>query len=55
MQELKLNYPTTKGKVYSEEEDRYLRNPPFFETAHPPLPLVAELDHPCLTISLQTL
>ncbi|CCM03819.1 uncharacterized protein FIBRA_05968 [Fibroporia radiculosa] len=24
MQELELNYPTTKGKVYSEEEDRYL-------------------------------
>jgi len=24
MQELELNYPSTKGKVYSEEEDRYL-------------------------------
>ena len=24
MQELELNYPTTKGKIYSEEEDRYL-------------------------------
>ncbi|KAG1729586.1 SNF2 family N-terminal domain-containing protein [Suillus lakei] len=24
MQELELNYPTTKGKVYSEEADRYL-------------------------------
>ncbi|EJD52770.1 SNF2 family DNA-dependent ATPase [Auricularia subglabra TFB-10046 SS5] len=24
MQELHLNYPTTKGKIYSEEEDRYL-------------------------------
>ncbi|KAG6369222.1 Homeodomain-like protein [Boletus reticuloceps] len=24
MQELEFNYPTTKGKVYSEEEDRYL-------------------------------
>ncbi|KZS93481.1 hypothetical protein SISNIDRAFT_441332 [Sistotremastrum niveocremeum HHB9708] len=24
MQELDLNYPTTKGKIYSEEEDRYL-------------------------------
>jgi len=24
MQELELNYPTTKGKVHSEEEDRYL-------------------------------
>lgn len=24
MQELELTYPTTKGKVYSEEEDRYL-------------------------------
>jgi SWI/SNF-related matrix-associated actin-dependent regulator of chromatin subfamily A member 5 len=24
MQELDLSYPTTKGKVYSEEEDRYL-------------------------------
>lgn len=24
MQELELNYPTTKGKVYSEEEDRYI-------------------------------
>ncbi|KAF7428182.1 hypothetical protein PC9H_007403 [Pleurotus ostreatus] len=24
MQELELNYPQTKGKVYSEEEDRYL-------------------------------
>jgi SWI/SNF-related matrix-associated actin-dependent regulator of chromatin subfamily A member 5 len=24
MQELELSYPTTKGKVYSEEEDRYL-------------------------------
>jgi SWI/SNF-related matrix-associated actin-dependent regulator of chromatin subfamily A member 5 len=24
MQELELNYPTTKGKVFSEEEDRYL-------------------------------
>jgi SWI/SNF-related matrix-associated actin-dependent regulator of chromatin subfamily A member 5 len=24
MQELELNYPTTKGMVYSEEEDRYL-------------------------------
>jgi SWI/SNF-related matrix-associated actin-dependent regulator of chromatin subfamily A member 5 len=24
MQELELAYPTTKGKVYSEEEDRYL-------------------------------
>jgi len=24
MQELELNYPTTKGKVYNEEEDRYL-------------------------------
>ncbi|KAF5314004.1 hypothetical protein D9611_006954 [Ephemerocybe angulata] len=24
MQELELDYPTTKGKVYSEEEDRYL-------------------------------
>ncbi|EGN93575.1 hypothetical protein SERLA73DRAFT_171912 [Serpula lacrymans var. lacrymans S7.3] len=24
MQELELNYPTTKGKVYTEEEDRYL-------------------------------
>ncbi|KAG9308086.1 hypothetical protein JVU11DRAFT_12599 [Chiua virens] len=24
VQELELNYPTTKGKVYSEEEDRYL-------------------------------
>jgi hypothetical protein len=24
MQELELNYPTTEGKVYSEEEDRYL-------------------------------
>ncbi|KAF8660982.1 hypothetical protein AX16_001504 [Volvariella volvacea WC 439] len=24
MQELELNYPTTKGKVYSEDEDRYL-------------------------------
>jgi len=24
MQELELKYPTTKGKVYSEEEDRYL-------------------------------
>ncbi|KAH8826323.1 P-loop containing nucleoside triphosphate hydrolase protein [Flagelloscypha sp. PMI_526] len=24
MQELELNYPATKGKVYSEEEDRYL-------------------------------
>ena len=24
MQELELIYPTTKGKVYSEEEDRYL-------------------------------
>ena len=24
MQELELNYPTMKGKVYSEEEDRYL-------------------------------
>ncbi|KAF8422290.1 P-loop containing nucleoside triphosphate hydrolase protein [Boletus edulis BED1] len=24
MQELELNYPTTKGKVYSEEEDRHL-------------------------------
>ena len=24
MQKLELNYPTTKGKIYSEEEDRYL-------------------------------
>jgi len=24
MQELELNYPTTKGKVYSEEKDQYL-------------------------------
>jgi len=24
MQELDLNYPSTKGKIYSEEEDRYL-------------------------------
>ena len=24
MQELELNYPSTKGKVYTEEEDRYL-------------------------------
>jgi SWI/SNF-related matrix-associated actin-dependent regulator of chromatin subfamily A member 5 len=24
MQELELSYPTTKGKVFSEEEDRYL-------------------------------
>ena len=24
MQELELNYFTTKGKIYSEEEDRYL-------------------------------
>jgi SWI/SNF-related matrix-associated actin-dependent regulator of chromatin subfamily A member 5 len=24
MQELELNYPTTKGKDYSKEEDRYL-------------------------------
>ena len=24
MHELDLNYPTTKGKVYTEEEDRYL-------------------------------
>lgn len=24
MQELELIYPTTKGKIYSEEEDRYL-------------------------------
>lgn len=24
MQELELNYPVAKGKVYSEEEDRYL-------------------------------
>jgi SWI/SNF-related matrix-associated actin-dependent regulator of chromatin subfamily A member 5 len=24
MQELELNYPTMKGKVYNEEEDRYL-------------------------------
>jgi len=24
MQELELNYPTTKGKIYSEEEDRCL-------------------------------
>lgn len=24
MQELELNYPIAKGKVYSEEEDRYL-------------------------------
>jgi SWI/SNF-related matrix-associated actin-dependent regulator of chromatin subfamily A member 5 len=24
MQELELNDPTTKGKAYSEEEDRYL-------------------------------
>jgi hypothetical protein len=24
MQEFELNYPTTKGKVYSEEEDHYL-------------------------------
>jgi SWI/SNF-related matrix-associated actin-dependent regulator of chromatin subfamily A member 5 len=23
-QELELNYPTTKGKVYSKEEDRYI-------------------------------
>ena len=24
MQELELNYLTTKGKIYSEEKDRYL-------------------------------
>ena len=24
MQKLELNYPTTKGKIYGEKEDRYL-------------------------------